>query len=109
MNDRAPRKQSITLGVVEWFKRPGTIYLLLVPTIIDRVLTAGYFHLEANPIVNALGLGPWLLFSVLLLAGGFWIWFELELWKYDIAVITVVVYSVFVLFLTAANVLMIVS
>lgn len=61
------------------------IWWLVIPTVLDRAITLQHFHLEANPLVDALGPAGWVLLTAGLLTVAGWAWYECELWNSAIA------------------------
>ena len=67
--------------VVNMNYRKNMIWLLVLVTAIDRLITIPFFAYESNPTVLFLGPYWWVILSVGLLSGLVFLWFRFEGWK----------------------------
>ena len=57
---------------------------LIASTVADRAITLYAFHLETNPLVNALGPSLWIVLTVAFLSFLTWLWFDIGGYEYRI-------------------------
>lgn len=54
----------------------GPIWLAISAVLLDRLVTVLFWSLESNPVVQALGIGRWLVLTVILTVGMSFVWYE---------------------------------
>lgn len=57
------------------------IAFLVIATILDRAITIVHFAREGNPIVTALGPGPWIALTGIVTGGAVIVWYYFRLFK----------------------------
>ena len=80
---------------------------LLIVTVLDRVITLHWFHMESNPLVNALGPSLWALFSAVLLVAATGLWFHFQLWHSKLVVFCVTSLTILTAAAVASNLWMV--
>lgn len=86
-----------------------SVWALVAVTLLDRLVTVPHWHLEANPLTEALGPVAWLGFTGVALTVLLGVWYLTEAWRVPIAHWVVAGMTLFTGIIVTANVAVLLS